>query len=257
MVKKDFDVLLTTKQITEASHIVDEAKKNDVSTIINVGTSLIESKNCIALAQKIQNVFATIGIHPNDANEQWKEEVKEFDTLLKNKEDYKIVGVGECGIDRHYPHYNLQRQYDVFKAQIELALTHDVGLVVHSRDAYDETLRILDEYARHKPRAVMHCFSYDQNFAKQVIAWGFKLGIGGTVTYPKNDELRVVVYNAKLQDLVLETDAPYLPPQSMRGLKNTPSQIKTIADFIVDVKKEPFEKVAEQTTLAARYLFRF
>jgi TatD DNase family protein len=257
MVKKDFDIPLTTKQITHASQIVDDARKEDVTTIINVGTSLVESKNCIALAQKIHNVFATIGIHPNDCTDNWKEELKALDALLKEKENNKIVGIGECGIDRHYPGYNLQRQYDVFKAQIELALTYDVGLVIHSRDAYDETLRMLDEYARNKPRAVMHCFSYDQNFAQQVIAWGFKLGIGGTVTYPKNDDLRVVVYNAKLQDLVLETDAPYLPPQSMRGLQNSPGQIKVIAEFVAEVKKEPFQKVAEQTTLTAKYLFRF
>lgn len=256
MVKEDFDVPLTTKQITQAEQIVDEAKKEDVLKIINVGTSLIESKNCIALAKKITNVFATIGIHPNDCTESWQKEIKEFDTLLKKKEEHKIVGIGECGVDRHYPGYNLQRQYDAFKTQIELALTYDVGLVIHSRDAYDETLMVLEEYVRHKPRAIMHCFSYDLAFAQQVISWGFKLGIGGTVTYPKNDMLRVVVQNAKLQDLVLETDAPYLPPQSIRGLKNNPSKIKVIAQFIADVKNEPFQKVAEQTSIAAKEVFR-
>lgn len=256
MVKKDFDVPLTTKQITQAQHIVDEAKKEDVLKIINVGTSLIESNNCIALAKKITNVFATVGIHPNDCTEQWRNDIKELTALVKEKETNKIVGIGECGIDRHYPEYNLQRQYDAFKAQIELALTYDLGLVVHSRDAYDETLRVLEEYARHKLRAIMHCFSYDQGFAQQVIAWGFKLGIGGTVTYPKNETLRTVVYNASLQDMVLETDAPYLPPQSMRGLENSPSKIKVIAQFIADVKKEAFEKVAEQTSHAAKQVFR-
>lgn len=256
MVKKDFDVPLTHTQITHAQRIVDEAKKEDVLKIINVATSLIESKNCIALATNITNVFATVGIHPNDCTDQWHKEIKEFDALLKKKEEHKIVGIGECGVDRHYPGYNLQRQYDAFKAQIELALHYDVGLVIHSRDAYDETLKVLEEYVRHKPRAIMHCFSYDQQFAQQVISWGFKLGIGGTVTYPKNEMLRMVVSLAKLQDLVLETDAPYLPPQSMRGLENSPSKIKVIAQFIADVKKESFEKVAEQTTHAAKYVFR-
>src|ERR1700687_6130808 len=137
MVKKDFDVPLTTKQITDASHIADQAREIGITAIVNVGTSLIESKNCVALAKAIKQVFATVGIHPNDCTDQWKQELKELASLLKEKETNKIVGIGECGIDRHYTGYNLQRQTDAFKAQIELALSHNVGLVVHSRDAYD------------------------------------------------------------------------------------------------------------------------
>ncbi len=257
MVKADFDVPLTTKQITDAHKIIEMASLDQVNKIINVGTSLIESKNCIALAKKFDSVFATIGMHPNDCTEHWKQELNELKGLLKQKEENKIVGIGECGIDRHHPGYDLQRQFDAFKAQIELALSHDLGLVIHSRQAYDETLRVLDEYVRHAPRVIMHCFSYDQTFADQVISWGFKLGIGGTITYPKNNELRNVVNKIKLQDFVLETDAPFLPPQAIRGTQNSPAQIKTIAEFIADLRSEPFDKIAQQTTINAQYIFRF
>ncbi len=255
MIKSDFDVLLSKNQLSAAQAIIDEAAAHEVTTIINVGTSLVESENCIALAKAFESVYATVGIHPNDATEKWADELKKMDELLQDKEANKIVGIGETGIDRHYPEYNLQRQVDAFRAQIEMALSHNVGLVIHSRDAYDETLRVLEEYARHEPRAVMHCFSYDQNFADQVISWGFKLGIGGTLTYPKNDELRSIVKAVKLSDMILETDAPFLPIQSMRGKKNAPQYIKSIAEYIAELRMQPFADVALETTHAAKTLF--
>ncbi len=255
MIKSDFDVLLSPAQVSNAKTIIDQAAVDGVSTIINVGTSLVESRNCVMLAQEFESVYATVGIHPNDATDDWRTELQELEVLLKQKEQNKIVGIGEAGIDKHYPDYNLQRQVDAFRAQIELALTYDVGLVVHSRDAYDETLRALEEYVRHEPRAVMHCFSYDQNFADQIISWKFKLGIGGTITYPKNNELRSVVKAVNLSDMVLETDAPFLPVQAMRGKQNAPKYIKTIAEYVAELRQQPFEDVAQETTAAAKKLF--
>ncbi len=254
MIKSKFDVPLSEPFVPQAQVIIDEAKKNSVGIIINVGTSLIESKNCIRIARSFEDVFATIGIHPNDATDSWQADLKELASLIKNKEN-KIVGVGETGLDKHYADYNLQRQVDVFRAQIELALEHKIGLVIHSRDAYDETLRVLEEYVKHDVRAVMHCFSYDQEFADNVISWGLKLGIGGTITYPRNEELRAVVKKVKLSDMVLETDAPFLPIQSMRGKKNAPKYIHDIAEYIADLRKQSFNEVAQETTEQAKLLF--
>ena len=158
-------------------------------------------------------------------------------------------------MDMHYPDYNLNRQRDAFKAQIELALEHDLALVVHSRDAYDETLRILEEYRNNLCHAVMHCFSYDQAFAKTVTDWDFVLGIGGTITYPKNNELRTIVAATHIKNIVLETDAPFLPPQVIRGKQNHPKEIATIAEYIAQLRGESFESVAQQTTKNALKLF--
>ena len=255
MIKPEFDVPLKELAVSRAQKIITQAAADDVSILINVGTSLIESKNCVMLARKFESVYATVGIHPNDATDEWRTELKVLEALLKEKELNKIVGVGETGLDKHYPDYNWQRQVDTFRAQIELALAHDVGLVVHSRDAYDETLRVLEEYVRHEPRTVMHCFSYDQGFADQIISWGFKLGIGGTITYPKNEELRGGVKGVKLSDMVLETDAPFLPIQSMRGKQNAPQFIKNIAEYIAELRMQEYENVAHETTKAAKKLF--
>ncbi|MGC2310087.1 MAG: TatD family hydrolase [Candidatus Babeliaceae bacterium] len=256
MVKNSFDTPLTAEMFPFVQKIVLEAQKEDVCQIINIGTSIIESQNCITLAQKFPPVFATIGIHPNDVQPNWK---KDFPTLQKwatEKEAHKIVGIGECGLDFHYPAYDLQRQKDAFKAQIELALEHDLALVVHTRDAHDETLHVLQEYEKHALRGTIHCFSEDISFAQQSIAWGFVLGIGGIITYPKNDQLREVVKTVGIEKIILETDAPFLPPQIIRGKQNHPVYIRVIADYCAQLLKIDFEKVASITTNNAQRIFQ-
>ena len=254
MIKSSFDTPLKKSDLPKAHIIIEQANAANVSTIINVGTRSIENDNCILLAQTFDSVFATVGIHPNDSD-TWQKDFALLKRWVQKKEDNKIVGIGECGIDMHYPDYNLNRQRDAFKAQIELALENDLALVIHSRDAYDETLQILEEYQHNLSRAVMHCFSYDQAFAKTVTDWNFVLGIGGTVTYPKNNDLRTIVEAIDIKNIVLETDAPFLPPQVIRGQQNHPKEIATIAHFIADLRGESFESIAEQTTKNALNLF--
>lgn len=254
MIKKEFDIPLKESELPRAAEIIQEANAENVSLIVNVGTRRVENENCILLAQKFPNVFATVGIHPNDSDE-WQEDLKAMKKSVAQKDILKIVGIGECGMDRHYPDHNLIRQRDAFKAQIELALENDLALVVHSRDAYDETLTILEEYKNNINRAVMHCFSYDQSFAEIVTSWNFMLGIGGTATYPKNNELRAIIERIDIKHIVLETDAPFLPVQTMRGKPNHPKYIKTIAEYIAQLRNESFEYIAQHTTKNARELF--
>lgn len=255
MLKELDDALLTQEEIVTAKSIIERATKAGVNHLINVGTNIPESINCIELARHYPHVYAVIGIHPNDATDNWKTEFKKLCALARDHEKLKIVGIGECGIDKHYKDYNLVRQQDVFKAQIELALEYDLGLVIHSRDAPDETLQAICQYDGQLRRAVMHCFSYDQSIASEITNRGLLLGIGGTVTYPKNATLRSVVLNTNIDTIVLETDAPFLPPQQWRGKQNSPEHIKTIAEFIAQLKELSFEKVAETTTANALKLF--
>lgn len=255
MVKTTFDVPLTDTEITQAQHIVDEAAAEDVRTIINVGTNLIESLNCVALAQRYTSIFAAVGIHPNDCTATWRDELRDIEVLIKKKNENKIVGIGECGLDMHYPDYNLPRQKDVFKAQIELALEHDLALIVHTRDAGDETMRALEEFKGQLKRCVIHCFSEGITFADFALEMGFVLGIGGAITYPKNNTLREVVQHVPLTSLVLETDAPFLPPQEIRGKQNNPAQIATIAAYIAQLLGISKEQVSSTTTTTAQQLF--
>lgn len=256
MVNPEFDVPLEKTHYPNAQLIVDLAASKEVNKIINVGTSLVESLNCIALAQHFSQVYATVGIHPNDLNENWQKELKEFDKYLNQKENYKVIGIGECGMDFHYPNYHQQRQTDGFKAQIELALKYELPLSVHTRNAPQETLRILEEYIKNGVTGVIHCFSEGLDFAKIVTDWGFVMGIGGAVTYPKNNYLREVVIQNKLENIVLETDAPFLPIQAMRGKQNHPVHIHDIAQYIANLKQISLTEVAQVTSSNVHRIFK-
>ena len=256
MIKDTFDTPLQQADYELAKSIIADASAHGTEILINVGTSLIESLNCIELAKRFEKNYAVIGIHPNDITDAWRTELKELNALAAQKETLKIVGIGECGMDFHYPDYKVQLQKDVFRAQIELALKHDLALVVHTRDARDETLQVIEEYHKEIKRGIIHCFSEDQDFANQVMAWGFAIGLGGTITYPKNSYLRDIAIAAPLSSIVLETDAPYLPPQVLRGKKNTPANIPLIGEFLAGLKGVPVEQVMEETTRTARSIFQ-
>lgn len=256
LVKETFDRLLTEQEINNAHEYIEQAQQYNVTHILNVATSLIESYNCIALAKKYPHNYAAVGIHPNDLTSDWQKDIKELKKLLELKNDHKIVAIGECGFDMHYPDYNLQRQSDAFHAQIELALEYDCALVVHTRDAREETARALEQYKGQLTRTVIHCFSENFDFAQFCLEMGFKMGIGGTLTYPKNSLLRDIFATIPLESIVLETDAPYLPPQPFRGKKNYPHHIKLIAEYLAALRSAPFESISEQTTQNACNLFK-
>ncbi len=261
MIKKNFDQLLTLNEFPHAAQIVDQAAAANVKKIINVGTSLIESINCVELAKSFDACYAAVGIHPNDCTEKWHQDLKEieslwFDKRIPKHKNFKIVAIGECGLDRHYPDYNLKRQKDAFKAHIELALEHALPLIVHTRDAGDETLRSLEEFKNQGIHGVIHCFSEDQSFADTALEFGFVLGIGGTITYPKNGILREVCKKVALEKIILETDAPFLPIQSMRGKQNHPQHIVDIAHYLAELRNEPFEKIAEISSETACHIFK-
>ncbi len=246
----------TSDELKECEKILQDAAKNQVHTLLNIGTNLTESLLCIELAKHFKNCFATIGLHPNDATENWQHDMQSFQSLLENKNFLKIKGIGECGIDLHYPNFNLSLQEKVFHAQIQLALEHDLPLVIHSRDADEQTYQILAHYQGEKNlRGTIHCFSSDEKYAQKYIDLGFVLGFGGTVTYPKNNTLRNVAKMVPLEKIILETDAPFLPPQTLRGKKNAPANIKIIAEFIAELRGENFETVAQITSQTSKQLF--
>lgn len=253
--KKTFEPL-SQQEIIACKTIIDNAKQQDVTKIINVGTDLIESLTSLDIAKQFDNCYATIGLHPVDAQHDWPKVITELKELLQQKKSLKIVGIGECGIDKYHDGYNAQRQKESFEAQIELALEHNLPLVIHSRDADQETYDTLNQY-KNKPnlKGTIHCFSSDLTYAEKYIDLGFVLGFGGTVTYPKNDTLRTVATTVPLEKIILETDAPFLAPQSIRGKQNSPQQIRTIAEYIAEIRNESYQTIAETTSQTSNNLF--
>ncbi len=255
LVDYSFDKPLTEDDLFNAQQFIHEAAEYGVTRLLNVGTSVIESINCVELARRYDAIYACVGIHPNDLRDTWHGDMKEISALLDTKKELKITAIGECGLDKHYPEYNLPRQIEAFHRQIELSLHYDLPLVIHTRDAGKETLEVLHQYKDAGLRGTIHCFSEDLSFAHKALSYGFVLGIGGTITYPKNNHLREVVQTVGLEHIVLETDAPFLPPQSLRGKKNHPKNIRLIAEYVADLLDVSFDEVAQTTTKNAQQIF--
>lgn len=265
------NLALTKPQLDAIAPFVHEAQQNNVGSVLTVGTTLIESLNSIAIAQQYPGVWAIIGIHPSDCTPDWQGTFYEIKKLVGNAEKNKIVGIGETGLDYYWPNYYKKCQRDAFKAHTELSLEYNLALSIHMRptkpqlvngviapapdSAQDELFELLQPYKGQITRGVMHCFCHDRAFAQESFALGFCLGIGGVITYPKNSELRSLVQELPLEKMVLETDAPFLPPQIARGTQNHPKYIATIAQFLADLKGTSLSDVAEKTTRTAQKIF--
>jgi TatD DNase family protein len=254
LIDENTEKIFSHADYLKAEQIIADAASVNVKALITIGsTTHNESINCSSLAQKYDNVFAAIGIFPHDCTSTWHKDLEALVPIIKSNN--KIVAIGECGLDFHYPDYLPERQKDAFKAQIELALKLDKAIIIHTRQAPDETLKIIDEYKNELPKGVFHCFSEDLAFARHITSLGFYLGIPGTITYPKNDRLREIVATIGLEHIVLETDSPYLPPQHMRGQKNYPREVATIATYIAQLIDVDLKQLEQKTTTNALKLF--
>ena len=223
---------------------IEEVIKNMKDNImIACAEDLKSSYNVVELIKKYDNIYGTIGFHPNELGNFNENTLKELEILLQNE---KIVGIGEIGLDYHYGKENIDQQKDAFIKQIELALKYNLPIVVHSRDAAYDTLEILRKYPTLK--VDMHCYSYSLEIAKELVKLNVKFGIGGVLTFRNSKTIKEVVKYLDLSNILLETDSPYLAPEPVRGTKNEPSNVKYIAEYIANLKNIDIEKVKEITT---------
>lgn len=249
------DLLFWQHYAIETQRIVDEAKARGVNYLITVGNSWESSMLGFRVAERFEEAFCTLGIHPCEGSQNWRDEMQSLRDRAAKLPAGRLVGIGETGFDFYHAGEHKQYQKDLFVAHIELALELGLPLVIHTRDAFDETMTVLESYKQRGIRGVVHCFSEDVFGARRVLDLGFLLGIGGPVTYPKNDTLREVVQLVGLEQIVLETDAPFLPPQSIRGKRNHPREVATIAAYLSDLLKRDVTEIARQTTENACRLF--
>lgn len=251
---------LTPEQYQTLQNVVNQAEKKNVKKLITIGTTYDRSLQGIEISKRYDHIFSTIGIHPCDITTSWKNDLKKLAQHARNKNIDKIIGIGETGLDFYHPGFDAHLQKEVFRAHIEIALEHDLTLIVHSRSAIDETLHILQEYKKNNSplRGIIHCFGESLAIAQDIQKIDFMMGISAIITYPKNQELRAIVKKFELNNMVLETDSPFLPPQTLRGQQNNPAHVHTIAEFIAqEVLNWSFEKVTEKTTANAEKIFKF
>ena len=235
----------------DIDEIINKCKNNGVNKIIVSGCDIETNKEVLELVNKYDIIYGTIGFHPTELND-FKEEYFEF--LEKNIMNEKIVGIGEIGLDYHYEDTDKNKQINVFTRQLEMAEKYNKPIIVHSRDSIQDTYNILSNY---KLKGSIHCFSGSVEMAKLFVKLGYKLGVGGIITYKNAKNIKEVVKNIDLSYILLETDSPYLSPEPYRGTKNDPSNIPIIAGAIADIRNVSKIDVARITTDNAIAKFDF
>ena len=231
-----------------AKEYIENALKERVEYLFNASEDLKTSRENIEIAESFLKVFACIGVHPENVHSFKNEEINEFEKLIKNK---KVKAIGEIGLDYHYGKENRERQIEVFEMFLSLAEENNLPVVIHSRDAIEDTIKILKEY---KVKGIMHCFSGSVETAKEYIKIGFCLGIGGVLTF-KNSRLHEVIENIPLEYIVLETDSPFLAPEPFRGSENESKNIPIIASSVAKYLGKTVSEIEEITTKNAIRIF--
>ena len=219
--------------------------------VITVGSDLLSSEKSLRLARRHRHLWAAIGVHPHNAETLNK---KVFDRLMRLSRNQRVVAIGEIGLDFYRDLCARDVQRVTFRNQLELSRKLDLPIIVHDREATRDVLSILREVSP-SYRGAMHCFLGDRAVADEFLELGFHLGIGGSITFEKNDALRKVVKQLPLDKILLETDCPYLAPVPHRGKRNEPRHVRYVADTIAEIKQISVEVVAETTTKNAATLF--
>ena len=237
--------------------VMERAALNQVSQVITIGVDLDSSRMALKLASDWPQVFCAVGIHPHDAFKipsfEWLK--AELEAIRLQDILRKIKAIGETGLDFAKEYSPRDVQLQTFRWHLELALQWGLPVVVHDRNAHDQTLEILAEYVPKGLRGVLHCFSGDVSVARRALQMGFYLSVSGVVTFSKADLLREVVCFVPMDRLLIETDCPFLAPVPYRGKTNEPGYVRYVAEEIARLKSLTLEEVASCTTQNAQALF--
>ncbi len=231
--------------------IIKEAFNNGITRIINISSDVSSLDRVRVLGETYEKIFISVGIQPHSAGEMNSDIFELIKSMVKGK---KVVAIGETGLDYHYNFSLPEIQRHVFREQIKLAIKENLPLIIHTREAFDDTLTILKK--EKASMGVIHCFTEDLHSGKTFIDMGFYIGIGGAVTFKNTGLLHEAVKEIPLKKIILETDCPYMTPAPHRGKRNEPSYLKFIVDKIADLKKITPEEVKKVTTENAIKLFR-
>lgn len=260
------------KLYEDAENVVLRAKNNKVEKIVNASYDRQSIERALILAERFENAYATLGVHPHSAFE-YDNETEEL--MLNNKDNQKVIAIGEIGLDyydletqiayikEHSPEVEKlteeivkQKQKEIFIKQIELAEKMELPIVVHSRDATNETLEIIKANKdKLKFGGLIHCFSGSTEIAREYFKLGFYISVGGSITFKNARNIPDVVRQTGIDHVILETDCPYLSPEPFRGKINEPKNVPIVAEKIADILDIPYSEVENTTTNNALKLF--
>jgi len=238
--KDDFDAVITS------------AAQCGVTRIITIGIDVASSEAAVRLSELYPNVYATVGIHPHDATQASPQGLEQLAHLAAHK---KVVGYGEIGLDYFKDYAPRAIQIEAFAHQLHLAQELNLPVIIHDREAHEDTLRMLKEAGPFPQKGVMHCFSGDIQLARATLDLGFFISIPGVATFANAPNLREVIKEVDLERLLLETDGPFLAPVPFRGKRNEPKLMLYTAQMVAELKQISLEEVACATTANAVRLF--
>jgi TatD DNase family protein len=224
--------------------LIDSLPKRGISYVVNAGADLDSSGRSIELSEQHSFIYAAVGVHPHDAREMRD---SDLDTLLKLAAHSKVVAIGEIGLDYYYDNSPREVQRKRFEDQLNLALKADLPVIIHSRDAHNDTMDILKAYSSGLKGCVLHCYSGSWEMAKIYVNMGFMISLGGPVTFRNAVKAVEVAQKIDMNYMMIETDCPYLAPHPHRGKRNDPGLLYLIAERIAEIRGMKAEEVAQIT----------
>lgn len=242
------------KRFDNDRHMILSRLKNEgISYVINVGANYDSSLKSIDLSEQYDFIYSAIGVHPHDVDDFTDECSKQ---LFSNIKHNKVVAVGEIGLDYYYEHSKRTIQQLWFENQIEIAKQARLPIIVHSRDAAMDTINILKTTHAQDVGGVIHCYGYSRQLVSQFIDMGFLIGVGGVITFKNSKKLKEVVEYLPIENILIETDCPYLAPVPNRGKRNDSTNLKYIINAIANIKSISYEEVINKTYENAIRLFK-
>jgi TatD DNase family protein len=239
---------LFNEYFDDIKSVLDRAKENGIEYVINAADTIESCKEVIKHSEEYDNYYFCLGVHPENVDE----DLNELEKLIEeNKDNPKFVAIGEIGLDYYWTKDNKEKQLEILEYQLKLAEKYKKAVVIHSREATKDTIDILGKY---NIPVYIHCFSGSKETADIYLRRGYYIGVGGVVTF-KNANIKDVIKDIPLENLLLETDAPYLAPVPHRGESNEPAYIKDIAEYIANLKEIDIKEVEEKTSQNARKIF--
>ena len=228
--------------------------KQNIEYVINVGSNLETTKRSIELAKQYDYIYAAVGVHPSDVEEL---DESSYDVLEKAAKFEKTVAIGEIGLDYYWDkELGVQeKQREWFKRQMLLAKQHNLPVIIHSRDAAEDTMRVMKEIKAEEIPGVIHCYSYSVEMAKEFVKMGYYIGIGGVVTFKNAKKLKEVAAEIPLERILLETDCPYMAPEPHRGERNSSLYIPYVVEKLAEIRNISKEEIISTTNQNARKLF--
>lgn len=236
----------------DREELLQNMQNNGIEYVLNIGASIASTKETIALTKRYPFVYGAVGVHPSEVAELDEES---FQWLKAQCGADKIVAVGEIGLDYYWPEPARDIQKKWFERQLALAWEEKLPVVIHSRDAAQDTLEILKAWRNRVQGGVIHCYSYTKEIAREYLNMDYYFGIGGVITFANAKKLREAVAYIPVEKLLLETDSPYLAPVPYRGKRNSSLNLPYIATAIADIKGMTCEELITVTTANAKRLF--